>query len=169
MTVHGTKRSTFAAQRVRPVSGVLATLPKLAEDNQLAVAATAFMGSRPNFLEAIPLICPHALFRKDENGARASQAHPAFADASRMIVNCKENTATRAAALVIPTVGDSRRRHDRLQQFMLAKDSVTVAVEVPVWLGDEDIAALEKKCGVELAPAAGTACDHQPPRLRAGA
>jgi hypothetical protein len=49
----GTKRSTFAAQRVRPVSGVLATLPKQAEDNQLAVAATAFMGSRPNSANAV--------------------------------------------------------------------------------------------------------------------
>ena len=104
-----------------------------------------------NFLEAIPLICPHALFRTEDAGGRASQAQPAFADVGRIIVNRKENAATRAAALVIPTVGDNRRRHDRLQQFMLANDSVTIAVEVPIWLTEDDIAALEKKHGIELA------------------
>jgi len=103
-----------------------------------------------NFLEAVPLICPHAVFRTEDTGGRASQAQPAFADAGRIIVNRKENAATRAAALVIPTVGDNRRRHDRLQQFMLANDSVTVAVEVPIWLKEEDIGALEKKYGIEL-------------------
>jgi len=104
-----------------------------------------------NFLEAIPLICPHALFRTEDAGGRASQAQPQFADVTRIIVNRKENAATRAAALVIPTVGDNRRQHDRLQQFMLANDSVTFAVEVPIWLKEDDIAALEKKHGVELA------------------
>lgn len=103
-----------------------------------------------NFLEAIPLICPHALFRTEDSGGRASQAQPAFADVGRIIVNRKENAATRAASLVIPTVGDNRRRHDRLQQFMLANDSVTLAVEVPIWLTGDDITALETKYGIEL-------------------
>src|SRR5262245_54839263 len=42
-----------------------------------------------NFLEAIPLICPHELFRDEDHG-RASQSRPEFADASRIIVNRKE-------------------------------------------------------------------------------
>jgi len=103
-----------------------------------------------NFLEAIPLICPHKLFRTEDDAGRASQAEPTFADVGRIIVNRKENAATRAAALVIPTVGNNLRRHDRLQQFMLANDSVTLAVEVPIWLMEKDIAALEKKYGIEL-------------------
>jgi transposase-like protein len=103
-----------------------------------------------NFLEAIPLICPHKLFRTEDDGGRASQAHPAFADVGRIIVNRKENAATRAAALVIPTVGNNLRRHERLQQFMLANDSTTLAVEVPIWLEEQDIAALEAKYGIEL-------------------
>ena len=44
-----------------------------------------------------------------------------------------------------------------LQQFMLANDSVTLAVEVPIWLAEEDIAALEAKHGIELAPRTGDA------------
>jgi hypothetical protein len=107
------------------------------------------------FLEAIPTVCPHTLFRNEDAGGRASQAHPAFADPARIIVNRKENTATRAAALIIPTVGDNRQRHERLQEFMLANDSVTLAVEVPIWLTEDDIAALEAQHGIELVPRGG--------------
>jgi ATP-dependent exoDNAse (exonuclease V) beta subunit len=56
------------------------------------------------------------------------------------------------AALVIPTVGDNRLRHESLQRFMLANDSVTVAVEIPVWLTDPDIDALEIEHGIRLRP-----------------
>jgi ATP-dependent exoDNAse (exonuclease V) beta subunit len=64
----------------------------------------------------------------------------------------KENAATRMAGLVIPTVGDNRLRHEALQRFMLANDSTTVAVEVPIWLMPADIAALETEHGIELLP-----------------
>lgn len=104
-----------------------------------------------NFLEAVPLICPHDLFRKEDRG-RASQAHPAFAEVSRVIVTRKENAATRIADLIIPGVGNNKLRHETLQRFMLINDSVTVAIEIPIWLTETDIAALERQHGVELAP-----------------
>jgi transposase-like protein len=107
-----------------------------------------------NFLEAIPLVCPHELFRADERG-RASQAHPAIADVSRIIVNRKENAATHTAALIIPAVGNNKLRHETLQRFMLVNDSVTVAIEIPIWLTESDIVALEKQHGIELAPRVG--------------
>ena len=109
-----------------------------------------------NFLEAVPLICPHDLFRAEDR-SRASQSHPEFADVSRIIVNRKENAATRIAEFIIPGVGDNRRRHDSLQQFMLVNDSVTLAVEVPIWLTALDIFALETQYGIELAPWLGAA------------
>ena len=68
-----------------------------------------------------------------------------------MIVE-KENAATGMAGLVIPTVGDNRLRHEALQRFMLANDSTTVAVEVPIWLSPSDIAALEAEHGINLLP-----------------
>jgi ATP-dependent exoDNAse (exonuclease V) beta subunit len=40
---------------------------------------------------------------------------------------------------------------------MLANTSVTLAVEVPIWLTEMDIAALEQKYGVELVPRVGAA------------
>src|SRR5262249_47287926 len=106
-----------------------------------------------DFLESIPTTCPHDLFRReDDPKARASQAHRAFADVSRIIVNSKQNAATEAAELIIPAVvGNNKLRHETLQRFMLINDSATVAIEIPIWLNEDDIAALEQEHGIELA------------------
>ena len=104
------------------------------------------------FLETIPSTCPHDLFRReDDPKARASQARPAFADSDRIVINRKENTATATAALIIPAVGANKLRHETLQNFMLANDSSTVAVEIPIWLTEDEIANLETRYGIELA------------------
>ena len=94
--------------------------------------------------------------RRRSEGARVASAS-AFADVSRIIVNRKENAATQTAALIIPAVGNNKLRHETLQRFMLANDSVTVAIEIPIWLTETDIAALEKQHGIELAPQVGAA------------
>ena len=96
----------------------------------------------------MPSICPHELFR---DSSRASQI-PDFIDRNHLIVVEKENFATRTAALIVPTVGDNRLRHETLQRFMLANDCVTVAVEIPIWLTAADIDALEIEHGVQLLP-----------------
>ena len=54
------------------------------------------------------------------------------------------------AALVIPTVGNNRLRHEALQRFMLANDSTTLAVEVPIWLPPAEILELEREHGILL-------------------
>src|SRR5262249_41623346 len=106
-----------------------------------------------DFLESIPTTCPHDLFRRDDDPkARASQATPNWADASRIIVNRKQNAATEAAALIIPAVGNNKLRHETLQKFMLVNDSVTIAIEIAIWLTEDDIAVLERQHGIELAP-----------------
>jgi transposase-like protein len=107
-----------------------------------------------DFLERVPIECPHELFRDSE---RASQKAASFLDTSRLIVVEKENAATGMAALVIPTVGDNRPRHEALQRFMLANDSTTLAIEVPIWLAPADIAALEREHGIRLLPKGGVA------------
>jgi ATP-dependent exoDNAse (exonuclease V) beta subunit len=109
-------------------------------------------------LESIPTACPNDLFRReDDPKARASQASPPWAGISRIIVNRKENTATQTAGLIIPAVGNNKLRHETLQHFMLANDSVTVAVEIPIWLSEVDIAALEQEHRIELVPRLGAA------------
>jgi ATP-dependent exoDNAse (exonuclease V) beta subunit len=77
---------------------------------------------------------------------------PDFIDQSKLIVIEKENFATRSAALVIPAIGDNRLRHEILQHFMLANDSVTVAVEIPIWLYPGDIRAIEAEYGLRIFP-----------------
>ena len=42
------------------------------------------------------------------------------------------------------------RRHDTLQRFMLATDSVTVAMEVPVSLTPEDITHMQRDLGFAI-------------------
>ena len=108
-----------------------------------------------DFLEAVPRICPHALFTRDD-GQRGSQLSGAFINLDRLIVNEKQNAATATAALILPTVGSNYERHSKLQRFMLANDSVTVAVEIPIWLGEADIAALEAQHRMELVPQNGS-------------
>lgn len=101
-----------------------------------------------DFLEQVTNICPHDLFQES---SRASQLRN-FIDHNHLIVIETENYATRTAALVLPTVGDNRLRHETLQRFMLANDSATVAVEIPIWLEQADIEALEIEYGIRLGP-----------------
>ena len=72
-------------------------------------------------------------------------------------MNRKQNAATDAAALIIPAVGNNKLRHETLQHFMLANDSATVAIEIPIWLDEDDIAALEQQHGIQLTPHVGSA------------
>ena len=104
-----------------------------------------------NFIESVPTTCPHALF-KAEDGVRGSQLGDSFIDTESLEVVERQNAATETAALIIPGVGSNHERHSRLQRFMLANDAATIAVEVPIWLGEEDIAALEADHGIELVP-----------------
>jgi ATP-dependent exoDNAse (exonuclease V) beta subunit len=55
-------------------------------------------------------------------------------------VDGKENHATRMAALVLPTSLNNHKRHETLQRFMLVNDSVTIAVEIPIYLTATDLA-----------------------------
>src|ERR1035437_5906693 len=86
----------------------------------------------------------------------ATSPHPPppanFIDRNPPIVAEKENFPTRTAALIIPSVGNNRLRHETLQRFMLANDSVTIAVEIPIWLTATDIDALEVEHGIRLLP-----------------
>jgi hypothetical protein len=48
-------------------------------------------------------------------------------------------------------------RHETLQRFMLVNDSVTVAIEIPMWLDEAEITTLELENAIELAPRVGAA------------
>jgi hypothetical protein len=114
-----------------------------------SVGSTERFAPLADFLESIPKTCPHGLFARDD-GARGSQIASDFLNLDTLIVARKQNAATETAALVLPAVGTNYERHPKLQRFMLANDSTTIAVEVPVWLTHDDITAVEKKHRVRL-------------------
>ncbi|MFT3968373.1 MAG: PD-(D/E)XK nuclease family protein [Sphingobium sp.] len=87
------------------------------------------------YLAEMASACPHHLFRAD---SRASQDKAVF-DLDGVEIRATYNHACRIAGLVVQSVVHHKRRHDELQRFMLATDSVTVAVEVPIVLTPEDL------------------------------
>lgn len=86
------------------------------------------------YLRGIGAHFPHDIF---VTAAQRSSTFPALVHPA---VTRKENHATRTAALVLPTSPTNVKRHETLQRFMIVNDSVTVAVEVPVYLTQDDIA-----------------------------
>ena len=106
------------------------------------------------------------MFRREE-GPRASRLPSDFLDLDSAVIMEKTNIATETAALIIPGTASNRDRHSRLQRFMLANDSTTIAVEAPIWLGEEDIAALEETYAITIVPKvpvdpANPAARHKP-------
>src|SRR6266498_4382855 len=90
--------------------------------------------------------CPHPLFQQEH---RASASASAF-DLTGVEITEKQNLAPRIAGLILQTVTHNKRRHDTLQRFMLATDSVTVAIEVPVSLTPEDISHMQQDVGFAI-------------------
>jgi transposase-like protein len=136
----------FACHRAK-----LAFLKDGTLDDKRATGASSTSRFSPlaEFLESIPQTCPHDLFSR-EDGARGSQVSSDFMSIENLVVVKKLNAATDMAALIVPAVGSNYERHPKLQRFMLANDSTTIAVEVPVWFTHDDIAAIEKQYRIQL-------------------
>ncbi len=98
--------------------------------------STAALSSVQTYLEAAPAETPHDVFR-DERG-RASQNKAKFS-LNEVAIKERQNIAVDMAAFVIPKATSNYRRHETIQAFMLANDTATVAVEVPVYLTHTDI------------------------------
>ncbi len=100
----------------------------------LGTIANNEFSSLKSYLANVETHFPHQLFQTTEHRSSKfpAEIHPQ--------VTRKENHAMRLAALALPTAPNNKKRHETLQRFMLINDSVTVAVEVPVFLTQEDIA-----------------------------
>lgn len=99
------------------------------------------------YLENAPTDTPHDLFRAET--PRASQSKSRFSLDEVAIIE-RQNAAVEMASFVIPTVFRNTKRHETLQDFMLVNDSVTIAVEVPVYLTAEDIQYFAEKQGFSI-------------------
>lgn len=109
-------------------------------------------GRLMEFLDAVSTETPHQFFSDGEhpkstsNGfaerARMSEVRSKF-DKTDMIVKSKENFANQLTKFVLQGVPENKERHEALQRFMIANDSVTVATEVPVYIRREDVGHME--------------------------
>jgi len=91
------------------------------------------------YLDAVTSETPHQYF---QDGERMSEVKSKFSTAD-MIVKSKFNFANKLTGFVLGAVTENKLRHDALQKFMLANDSVTVATEVPVYIRREDVEYME--------------------------
>lgn len=105
------------------------------------------------FLDAMAQSCPHGLFAV---GGRASKSAMSF-DPDGVEIRIKRNHACRLARFALQAVTQNRRRHDELQRFMLTTDSVTVAVEVPIYLSSAELIALQRQYGLNYSNAPSSA------------
>ena len=94
----------------------------------------------------VPGECPHQYFQE---GQRASEVPLTFSK-TQMIVRSKQNFATKLAAFVLQSVKDRKQRHETLQKFMLANDTVTIATEIPVYITKDDIQHMQTQLGFEI-------------------
>lgn len=97
-------------------------------------------GRLMEYLDTVITDTPHQFFSE---GARMSEVKSKFSKAN-MIVKGKTNFANRFAEFVLQGVPKNKDRHEVLQRFMIANDSVTVATEVPVYIRKEDVAHMEQ-------------------------
>lgn len=98
------------------------------------------------FLEAIQTECPHQFFQE---GERSSELKVEF-DLAEVLLREKKNFACRLSELVLQAVSDNKLRHKTLQNFMLANDSVTVAVEVPVYMDGMDVEHMQEELDFKI-------------------
>jgi hypothetical protein len=98
-------------------------------------------GRLMEYLDAVSTETPHQYFSNEDSG-RMSEIKSKFSKAN-MVVKGKENFATRLTKFVLQSVPDNKQRHEEVQRFFIANDSVTVATEVPVFIRQEDVTHFE--------------------------
>lgn len=97
-------------------------------------------GRLMEYLDAVSTETPHQYFAQ---GERMSEIRTKF-DKADMIVKGKNNFANDLTKFVLQGVPENKDRHEVVQRFMIANDSVTVATEVPVFITKEDVAYMEQ-------------------------
>jgi len=103
------------------------------------------------FLSLVPSETPHQYFTVEGGyaGQRASEAPIRFSKES-MIVRSKNNFANKLAGFALQGVNRNKDRHEAVQKFMLANDTVTVATEVPVYIRRDDLLHMQSQLGFEF-------------------
>ncbi len=136
--IHSVRLHHQQVYEYRIHQGKLATILATSEHQKLQPIA--------DFLAEMADACPHQLFQSD---ARASQGN-AVVNLDSVEIKSRRSHACRVAGLVLQSVTHNKRRHDELQRFMLATDSVTLAVEVPIILSPDDLVHFRDQAGFHI-------------------
>lgn len=99
------------------------------------------------FLELATSECPHQLFK--ESTKRMSEFKNIF-NLDQVKITPKNNAAVKTTNFVTQAVANNKLRHEVLQEFMLVNDSVTVAVEIPVLIGSDDLRHLKHELNFNI-------------------
>jgi transposase-like protein len=95
-------------------------------------------------IHKIPYFIPESVFK---SGPRCSQLRIDL----KTQKTTKHNNAPRLTELALTLANTNRERHQVIENFFLANDSTTVAIEVPVYIKPEALTKNEKKdYGIEL-------------------
>lgn len=108
-------------------------------------------GRLKEYLDNVSSETPHQYFA---DGERMSEIRTKF-DKTDMIVKSKSNFANALAEFVLRSVTENKGRHEALQRFMLANDSVTIATEVPVYIRREDVEHMENELKFKILDESG--------------
>jgi ATP-dependent exoDNAse (exonuclease V) beta subunit len=137
-------RSDHSHRQPRPPAGVPVSSAQGEACLSLGQADHTAFQELKKYFASINDHFPHQLFRTSHQRSSKFpvELHPP--------ITRKENNATRLAALALPTSPTNKKRHETLQRFMLINDSVTVAVEIPVYLTRDDVAYYRSR-GFDLA------------------
>ena len=88
------------------------------------------------FLELAIAECPNQIFQNPTK--RASEYKNIF-NLDEVRITPKTNFATKLANFILQAVNNNKARHEALQDFMIANDTVTIAAELPILLDNEDL------------------------------
>jgi len=88
------------------------------------------------FLDLVTTECPNQIFQNTTK--RASEYRNLF-NLEQVKIIPKNNAAVKTANFVTQAISNNKLRHQTLQEFMLANDTVTVAVETPLLMNSEDV------------------------------
>ncbi len=126
-------------------------------------------GPLVDFLALVPSETPHQYFQggmrmseagRGKRGQKAPDGMRATSDnigsggimfsREGMIVRSKNNFANKLAAFALQGVKQNKDRHEAVQKFMLANDTVTVATEVPVYIKRDGLLHMQSQLGFEF-------------------
>jgi transposase-like protein len=99
------------------------------------------------FLELAIAECPHQIFQSKTK--RASEFRNIF-NLDQVKIVPKDNSAVKIANFIMQGISNNKLRHEVLQEFMIANDTVTVAAEVAVLIGSDDLRHLKHELGFEI-------------------